>query len=55
MPLMQPDEGITDVIMRVFCVCKMNWAAAPWVALYASSLQRVGTKPGLWTMDWTMD
>ena len=21
------------VVMRAFCVCKMNWAAAPWVAL----------------------
>ena len=26
---------ITDVmrvVMRTFCVCKMNWAAVPWVA-----------------------
>ena len=25
---------ITDVmrvVMRAFCVCKMNWAAVPWV------------------------
>ena len=48
-------ERITDVIwvvMRAFCVCKMNWAAALWVALCKQpSKGRYKT----WTLDYGLN